>query len=476
MDFKALVTKALGPGGNPDRYIVLRSDSISRTSYESAYDRYLRVNKEESGWFKEATIRKQFCDDIRAAKPAIRRLEDGTWAEDKDLEKLEKFFVPGSEQQRAFTEDFNSFLKPDGIKRMKEFSENVLAEEREFLNNSISTCRDAQARGVSTDLHEYVLRSRLGYPQVDGWSQDNPGLAIQQYMENNPYPSDWPFVPVSPASEHYLNCQDNYFGTKKTQSTVYNAFDNYSPLDQFEIRDFLSLDAPVLADLHISITNIAIYLTIAAFTIYLINLLARNYNKIVANSWSISLESIYATVHGIVINQINSSKGQAYFPFIYTLFIFILANNLMGMLPYSFAATSHFILAFYLSFTVVFGATILGLKKFGLGFFSFFVPGGCPLGLLPLLVLIEFISYLARNVSLGLRLAANVLSGHMLLNILSGFAYNIMNSGIIYLFIGLIPLAFIIAFSGLELGIAFIQAQVFVVLTCSYIKDALLLH
>jgi F-type H+-transporting ATPase subunit a len=95
---------------------------------------------------------------------------------------------------------------------------------------------------------------------------------------------------------------------------------------------------------------------------------------------------------------------------------------------------------------------------------------------LPLLVLIEFISYLARNVSLGLRLAANIISGHMLLVILSTFTYNIMTSGIIFFFIGLIPLAFIIAFSGLELGIAFIQSQVFIVLTSSYIKDALDLH
>jgi F-type H+-transporting ATPase subunit a len=156
--------------------------------------------------------------------------------------------------------------------------------------------------------------------------------------------------------------------------------------------------------------------------------------------------------------------------------VFILVNNLIGMIPYSFAVTSHFILTFSLSFTVVLGATILGFNKHGLKFFSLFVPSGCPLGLLPLLVLIEFISYLSRNVSLGLRLGANILSGHMLLNILSGFTYNIMTSGFLFLFVGLVPLAFIIAFSGLELGIAFIQAQVFVVLTCSYIKDALDLH
>src|ERR1700757_2857254 len=188
------------------------------------------------------------------------------------------------------------------------------------------------------------------------------------------------------------------------------------------------------------------------------------------------MESIYATVFSIVINQINAKKGQMFFPLITALFIFILINNLVGMVPYSFAPTSHFILTFSISFTIVIGATILGFQIHSLKFFSLFVPSGCPLGLLPLLVLIEFISYLARNVSLGLRLAANVLSGHMLLNILSGFTYNIMTSGFIFFFLGLLPLAFIIAFSGLELGIAFIQAQVFVVLTCSYIKDGLDLH
>jgi len=249
-----------------------------------------------------------------------------------------------------------------------------------------------------------------------------------------------------------------------------------SPLDQFEIRNLLSLNAPILGNLSLSLTNIGLYLTIAGYIVFVLNLVSTNNNKVVSNAWSISQESIYATVHGIVISQINEKRGQVYFPFIYVLFVFILVNNLIGMVPYSFASTSHFILTFSLSFSVVLGATILGLSRHGLEFFSLFVPAGCPLGLLPLLVLIEFISYLARNVSLGLRLAANILSGHMLLNILSGFTYNIMTSGFVFFFLGFFPLAFIIAFSGLELGIAFIQAQVFVVLSCSYIKDALELH
>jgi F-type H+-transporting ATPase subunit a len=251
---------------------------------------------------------------------------------------------------------------------------------------------------------------------------------------------------------------------------------NQSPLDQFIIRNLFSIKADILANIQLSLTNIGLYLIITTFIIFMFYVLATNYDFSTPNRWSISHESIYSTVYSIVVNQINANKGQMFFPLISALFIYILINNLVGMVPYSFAPTSHFILTFSLSFTVVIGATILGFQVHALKFFSLLVPSGCPLGLLPLLVLIEFISYLARNVSLGLRLAANVLSGHMLLNILGGFTYNIMSKGVVYFFLGLLPLLFIIAFSGLEIGIAFIQAQVFVVLSSSYIKDGLDLH
>ena len=258
--------------------------------------------------------------------------------------------------------------------------------------------------------------------------------------------------------------------------TTYIPTWNQSPLDQFIIRDLLSIKGDILGYIHISLTNMSLYLFITIFIILVFYLLATNYNISTPNRWSISQESIYFTVYSIVVNQINSNKGQMFFPLISALFIYILTNNLIGMIPYSFAPTSHFIITFSISFTIVIGATILGFQTHALKFFSLLVPSGCPLGLLPLLVLIEFISYLARNVSLGLRLAANILSGHMLLNILSGFTYNIINKGLIYMILGLIPLVFIIAFSGLEIGIAFIQAQVFVVLSSSYIKDSLDLH
>jgi F-type H+-transporting ATPase subunit a len=180
-------------------------------------------------------------------------------------------------------------------------------------------------------------------------------------------------------------------------------------------------------------------------------------------------------MNNVVVNQIDKYKGQIYFPFIFTLFIFILINNLVGLVPYSFSTTSHFILAFSWSFTIVIATILLGITIHNFKFLGLFVPVGCPLPLLPFLVLIETISFLARNMSLGLRLAANVLAGHMLLFILSGLTLKIFNAGILGI-LGILPLLFIIAFSFLEFGIAFIQAQVFVVLTSSYIKDSIYLH
>ena len=146
-----------------------------------------------------------------------------------------------------------------------------------------------------------------------------------------------------------------------------------SPLDQFEIRDYLNINAPVLANIHLSLSNIGLYLTIGFLIALYLNILAINYNKVVSNTWSISLESIYDTIHSLVVSQINYSKGQLYFPFICTLFIFILINNLIGMVPYSYSSTSHFILTFFISFTIVLGATLLGFKKHGLDFFFLYL-------------------------------------------------------------------------------------------------------
>lgn len=288
---------------------------------------------------------------------------------------------------------------------------------------------------------------------------------------------------VDAVREHFNDIQRGSFHTHLPNLINPNAhgrgigtYNMNSPLDQFLIKEFMTFFFNIGIKVKLLFTNMAFYLLIAGFLASSINILYNKLKSLISNFWSLNKESLYATIHGIVINQISMVKGQNFLPFIYTLFIFIFVNNLIGMVPYSFSPTSHFILTFFISFTVVLGSTILGLFSYKDKFFSIFVPSGCPTALLPLLVLIEFISYLARNVSLGLRLAANILSGHMLLNILSGFTYNIMASGMIVFFIGLIPLTFITAFSTLEIGICFIQAQVFSVLSSSYIKDGTLLH
>ena len=129
-----------------------------------------------------------------------------------------------------------------------------------------------------------------------------------------------------------------------------------------------------------------------------------------------------------------------------------------------------------LSTAILIAVTIVGLVRHGLVFFSYFVPAGTPLGLVPLLVFIEILSYLARALSLGLRLSANMIAGHSLLKIFSGFAYGIATSGPLMLLVSLLPLAFLTVIYGLELAIAFLQAYVFTILTSSYVKDALDLH
>ncbi len=164
----------------------------------------------------------------------------------------------------------------------------------------------------------------------------------------------------------------------------------FNPLEQFEIISLINIKiySPLIAYIDLTFTNMALSQILGIILIISLNILTTNYKKIFSNSWITSQESLYATIYSIVINQINKKK---YFPFIYALFLFILINNLIGMVPYSFASTSHFILTFSISFTIVLGSTILGFEKNRLTFFSLFVPSGCPLALLPLLVLIEFI-------------------------------------------------------------------------------------
>jgi len=258
-----------------------------------------------------------------------------------------------------------------------------------------------------------------------------------------------------------------------------------SPLEQFETTPFFGFTAPILGDFVISLTNVGFY-TILVLTIGIIyhvlsaNTVISHHEKtlswkIVPSKWSLSLESSYATLHSMVKEQIGSAN-EIYLPFVYSIFWFILLANLVGNVPYSFAFTSSAIVAMGLSVMIFLGVTVLGLMRHGIHFFSFFIPAGTPLALVPLLALIELISYFARAFSLGVRLFANIVAGHTLLKILSGFLYPALTSGIIMFFVTLLPMAIFIALVGLEIAVSLIQAYVFTILTCSYLKDAIELH
>ena len=201
--------------------------------------------------------------------------------------------------------------------------------------------------------------------------------------------------------------------------------------------------------------------------------MGNNESKLLPSRWSIVLESLFASINSMVRDQIGR---EIYLPFIYGLFFFILIANLVGNVPYSFTITTSVIVSIGLSFTILIGVTILGLSIHKVHFFSFFIPSGTPLALVPLLVLIELISYLARAFSLGIRLFANVVAGHTLLKILSTFLFKMFSGGIIIFILTLVPFSLFLAITGLELAVSFIQAYVFVLLTCSYIKDAIELH
>lgn len=251
-----------------------------------------------------------------------------------------------------------------------------------------------------------------------------------------------------------------------------NLFIN-SPLEQFETTSLLGFSAPLFGYINFTLTNLALYSLLILFLIVSLHTMANNNTKLLPSRWSILLESIYASINSMVREQLGK---EIYLPFIYSIFIFILVSNLVGNVPYSFAITSSIVVSIGLSFTIVLGVTILGLSIHKIHFFSFFIPAGTPLALVPLLVLIELISYIARAFSLGIRLFANITAGHTLMKILSTFLYQLFSGGVLVFLITLIPFALFLAITGLELAVSFIQAYVFTLLLLSYIKDSIDLH
>jgi F-type H+-transporting ATPase subunit a len=239
-----------------------------------------------------------------------------------------------------------------------------------------------------------------------------------------------------------------------------------NPMHQFEIKRLIDLE---LFGVDASFTNSALFMVIAAAVITLFTLYAMRRRALVPTRMQSVAELSYEFVANMVRDNVGTD-GMKYFPFIFTLFMFVLALNMLGMLPYSFTVTSHIIVTFALAAFVFLGVTAIGFIKHGVGFLKFFVPSGVPKVMLPLLVVIEVISYLTRPLSLSVRLFANMMAGHTMLKVFGAF---VVALGVIG---GIAPLAFMVAFTGLEILVAFLQAYVFAILTSIYLNDALHMH
>lgn len=236
------------------------------------------------------------------------------------------------------------------------------------------------------------------------------------------------------------------------------------PMHQFEIKRLINLD---FGGIDASFTNASLWMVIIVGVVALV--LLSGSSKIIPGR----LQSIGELAYEFIANMMRDilgESGRAFFPFVFTLFMFILAANMLGMIPYSFTVTSHIIVTFGLAAAVFIGATVIGFIRHGAGYLKLFVPSGVPALLLPLLVVIETISYFTRPISLSVRLFANMMAGHTMLKVFAGF---VVAMGVLG---GWIPLAFMVALTGLEILVAFLQAYVFAVLTCIYLNDAINMH
>ena len=239
-----------------------------------------------------------------------------------------------------------------------------------------------------------------------------------------------------------------------------------SPLEQFVWKPIVPAE---IGGVDVSFSNSSLFMTMTVVVATLFLVLGMRRSAIVPGRWQVAVELSYEFIAGLLRDTVGA-EGRKYFPIVFTLFMFVLLGNLLGMVPYSFTFTSHIVVTFAMAIVIFIFVTILGFVKHGMHFFSFFAPPGTPVVMLPLLVPIEIISYLSRPISLSVRLFANMLAGHTLIKVIAGF---IPALGVIF---GVLPLALVVALTGLEILIAFLQAYVFAILTCLYINDAIHLH
>lgn len=239
-----------------------------------------------------------------------------------------------------------------------------------------------------------------------------------------------------------------------------------SPLEQFTVKRIVDID---LFGYDISITNSTIFMVLASSFIVLYFLFAFSGRRLIPSRLQLSGEMIYEMISGM-LNQNVGESGHKFIPLIFTLFMFILTCNLFGMVPYGFTVTSHISITFAIAMMVFLLVTLLGLFLHGMRFFSLFLPEGTPWWLAPLMIIIELFAYLARPVSLSLRLAANMVAGHVLLKVVAGFVLSMS------IYLKLLPIPFIVILVGFEIFVAVLQAYIFTILSCVYLNDAINLH
>nr|YP_010131926.1 ATP synthase F0 subunit a [Odontella regia]QQD79305.1 ATP synthase F0 subunit a [Odontella regia] len=249
-----------------------------------------------------------------------------------------------------------------------------------------------------------------------------------------------------------------------------------TPLEQFQI---ISIFPVKLFCLDFSITNLVLINSLVIFIyVFIISSISTTKDAafyIIPNNWQILIESIFETVSQLLYDNINA-EGEKYFPFVAVIFTFILFSNLIGLIPYSFTVTSHLVVTFTLSFSIFIGINIICIKKHKFEMLSLFIPANTAFGLALLLVPIEFVSYIFKPISLGVRLFANLMAGHTLLKVIVGFSWSMLLLENTLATVHIVPLLVLILLVGLELGVAIIQAYVFTILTCIYLNDGINLH
>jgi F-type H+-transporting ATPase subunit a len=250
------------------------------------------------------------------------------------------------------------------------------------------------------------------------------------------------------------------------------------PIHQFVITPYVDLK---VGGVDLSFTNSSLWMMIGVLLSITILTMATRRKALVPGRMQVLGEMLYEFVANMIRENIGSG-GRQYFPLIFTLFMVVLMGNLLGMIPYSFTYTSHIIVTMALALLIFFTVLIIGVVKHGPAFFSFLVPPGVPVWLFPLIIPIELVSFLARPVTLSVRLFANMMAGHLMLKVFAGFSVSMLGAAVAAnmapagFVAGLVPMFFNVILIGFEFLIALLHAYVFTVLSCIYLKDTVELH